>query len=185
MNRERDLVHAVQAGDGEAFAGLVRLHQARLRALAARYVADPDEVYDLVQDAFIDAYRAMPRFDIGREFGPWLRTICRNRVMSHLRERAARRTRHLALVDDAIFRQAAGDGSDLADDEHERIAALKHCLGGLQDAHRELVDLRYRDGLAVKEISARFGKSEAGMAMMLMRIRDALMRCVLGKVQGA
>jgi RNA polymerase sigma-70 factor len=182
MSDERQLVARAKAGDHQAVAGLVRLHQARLRALAARYVADVDDVYDLVQDTFLDAYRALGRFDESREFGPWLRTICRNRVMSHLRERATRRAHHLALVDLALMRQA---GADREEPDSERLAALRQCLGSLTDSHRSLVELRYHQGLPVRDISQRLAKSEAGVGMMLMRIREALLRCVLARVGGA
>ncbi len=186
MDDERQLVARAKAGDHQAVAGLVRLHQARLRALAARYVADVDDVYDLVQDTFLDAYRALARFDESRDFGPWLRTICRNRVMSHLRERATRRAHHLALVDLAFERQAASDlaAGDGDEADGERIAALRQCLGGLTDSHRALVELRYHQGLPVCDISQRLAKSEAGVGMMLMRIREALLRCVLARVGG-
>ncbi len=182
MSDERQLVARAKAGDNQAVAGLVRLHQARLRALAARYVADVDDVYDLVQDTFLDAYRA-PR-PLRREpqnLRPWLRTICRNRVMSHLRERATRRAHHLALVDLALMRQA---GADQEEPDSERLAALRQCLGSLNGSHKTLVELRYHQGLPVRDISQRLAKSEAGIGMMLMRIREALMRCVLARVGG-
>ena len=77
---EADLVRRAQQGDRGAFGELVRLHQARLRAFAARFVPRSEDVFDLVQDAFVSAYRALGTFDPALELGPWLRTICRNRI---------------------------------------------------------------------------------------------------------
>jgi RNA polymerase sigma-70 factor (ECF subfamily) len=183
MTDERRLVELAKGGQVEAFSDLVRLHQARQRALAARYLPDADDVYDVVQDAFLDAFRGLAGFDEARDLGPWLRTICRNRVMGFLRARATQRAHHLALVDAALVRQAEADAAaSEADEAGDRIAALKDCLGGLQDSQRALVDLRYHQGLGVKDLSLRFGKSEAGMAMTLMRLREVLMRCVLARV---
>ncbi|MBA3936975.1 MAG: sigma-70 family RNA polymerase sigma factor [Planctomycetes bacterium] len=185
MSDERRLVELAKGGQVEAFSALVRLHQARLRGLAARYLPDADDVYDVVQDAFLDAFRGLAGFDEARDFGPWLRTICRNRVMGFLRTRATQRAHHLGLVDAALVRQAEADAaSGEGDDAGDRIAALKHCLGSLQDAQRALVDLRYHQGMGVKDLSQRFGKSEAGMAMTLMRLREVLMRCVVARVAG-
>jgi RNA polymerase sigma-70 factor, ECF subfamily len=170
---ERALVARARAGDEEAFAGLVRLHQARLRAMLARYLIAADDVYDLVQEAFIDAYRSLGSFDPEREFGPWLRTICRNRMISFLRQR--RRARPLSLVDEAIAERAADPAAEARADE---LSALRGCLQGLQAEHRALVDLRYVQSVPVKDISQRYGKSETSVSMMLLRIREALLKCL-------
>jgi RNA polymerase sigma-70 factor (ECF subfamily) len=76
---ERELIRLAQKGDRDAFGELVALYQARLRAYVARYVSRPDEVFDIVQDGFIDAMEHLDRFDPEKEVGPWLRAICRNR----------------------------------------------------------------------------------------------------------
>ncbi len=170
---ERALVSRARAGDEQAFSSLVRLHQARLRGMLARYLIASDDVYDLVQEAFIDAFRNLASFDPEREFGPWLRTICRNRMVSFLRQR--RRSRPLSLVDEAIAERAADPAEELRADE---LSALRGCLQNLQESHRSLVDLRYVQSLPVKEISQRSGKSETSVSMMLLRIREALLKCL-------
>ncbi|MBA2480272.1 MAG: sigma-70 family RNA polymerase sigma factor [Planctomycetes bacterium] len=169
---ERALVSRARAGDEDAFASLVRMHQGRLRAMLARYLASED-VYDVVQEGFIDAYRNLGTFDPEREFGPWLRTICRNRMVSFLRQR--RRQRPLSLVDEAIAERATDPAADAHADE---LSALRTCLQSLQESHRVLVDLRYGQSVPVKDISERFGKSETSVSMMLMRIREALLKCL-------
>ncbi|HYE05097.1 MAG TPA: sigma-70 family RNA polymerase sigma factor [Planctomycetota bacterium] len=171
---EPDLIARARAGDAAAFDGLVRLHQARLRALAARCVLDADDAHDLVQEAFIDAWRHLDRFDATREFGPWLRTLCRNRVTSFLRARATRRTRPLALVDEALAaRLERDDGGGDGD-----IAAVRTCLDELGERQRSLVDRRYARCEAVKDIARALGRTEGSVSMLLLRVRDALMRCV-------
>ena len=72
MVDERMLISAAKGGDREAFSGLVRLHQARLRALVALSLSERDDVLDVVQESFVDAWRGGPRrglrgpdFDLG------------------------------------------------------------------------------------------------------------------------
>jgi RNA polymerase sigma-70 factor len=173
---EAELVAAAVAGDREAFSGLVRLHQARLRALVALSVHGHDDVLDIVQESFLDAWRALARFDTTREFGPWLRTLCRNRVARFLRDRLPRRRRELALVD-----QALADGGEVDDALAERrLDSLRRCLETLGDDHRRLLARRYQDEVAVQELAAELGKSANGVSMILLRLKTALMRCVAG-----
>ncbi len=73
---ERALITAAITGDQDAFAGLVRLHQARLRGLVALSLSERDDVLEVVQESFVDAWRALDRFDQTREFWPsWDRRL--------------------------------------------------------------------------------------------------------------
>lgn len=171
---EHELIRAAVAGDEEAFAGLVRLHQARLRGLVALSLSERDDVLEVVQESFVDAWRALDRFDQTREFGPWLRTICRNRTLKFLRDRLPRRRRELALVDEALI---AAPLSELADD---RLVALRRCLERLDAEHRRLLEQRFADGIPVQELALALGKSPNAVSMILLRLKDALQRCVAG-----
>jgi RNA polymerase sigma-70 factor (ECF subfamily) len=175
---EEAWVRQAMAGDRDAFSELVRLHQARLRALVSLSIAGRDDVHDIVQEAFIDAWRGLPRFDAGREFGPWLRTVCRNRVARFLRDRLPQRRRELALVDAALI--ASPSACDDAGAE-QRLIALRHCLENLDQAHRQLLAMRYLEAVAVQDIATALGKSPNGVSMMLIRLKGALMRCVAGR----
>jgi RNA polymerase sigma-70 factor (ECF subfamily) len=174
---ERALIIAAQKGDHEAFGELVRRHQAMLRGFAARDVQDSQDVYDLVQEAFLDALRHIGSFDARREFYPWLRAICRNRILNYFRARKSRRTVAQAIVDAAV-EEAAAIRPDEDDPAANRIAALRHCIGRLHDAQRSVLELRYAEGIAVKDIAARCGKSAASITMQLQRIKAALLDCV-------
>lgn len=94
---EREIILKAQRGDHEAFGELVRRYQARLRGFAARDVENSHDVYDLVQDAFLDALRNLGSFDVEREFYPWLRAICRNRAQCRSPRHSSRRWRWLWL----------------------------------------------------------------------------------------
>lgn len=171
---EHELIRAAVAGDEEAFAGLVRLHQARLRGLVALLLSERDDVLEVVQESFVDAWRALDRFDQTREFGPWLRTICRNRTLKFLRDRLPRRRRELALVDEALI---AAPIPELADD---RLVALRRCLEHLDAEHRRLLEQRFADGIPVQELALALGKSPNAVSMILQRLKDVLQRCVAG-----
>ena len=174
---ERELLRAAQAGDREAFGELVRLYQARLRAFAARYVDRSEDVFDLVQDAFLDALRNLHAFDTRQEFGPWLRAICRNRIRNYWRDRRVRRNARQALVD-AALEESSGAMEDDLDAAVGKVRALERCVGELQPAHRELLQLRYARGVPVADLARRLDRSPPAMSMILCRIRFTLMKCM-------
>lgn len=172
---EPELIARSRRGDREAFGELVGCYQGRLRSYAARYVESSSDVYDIVQDVFLDAWGHVATFDPTREFYPWLRGICRNRVLNYYRSRRVRRTAGQLQVDAAIEEHLARDEHD---DSSDRLQALRHCLDKLPPGERELLGLRYSDGVAVKEIAARVERTAAGISMQLYRLRAALLECV-------
>jgi DNA-directed RNA polymerase specialized sigma24 family protein len=73
-----DLVRRARAGDAGAFASLVERHFPSARALAARLGAHPDDVDDIVQEAFLQAFAGLGRLREPDRFGGWLAGIVRN-----------------------------------------------------------------------------------------------------------
>ena len=179
---EAALVRRSQQGDREAFCALIRLHQASLRGLCARLVPSPDEASDLVQEAFVRAWQRLDRFEAGRPFGPWMRTICRNLVANHLRDRRVERTRAQAVVDDQLLQadtlEVMLPDTDPASDPFARIDLLRACCELLPTHQRELVRSRYEESLTVPQIGQKLGRSVAAVAMALSRLRSALSRCI-------
>jgi RNA polymerase sigma-70 factor (ECF subfamily) len=175
---ERTYLAAAAQGDRDAFSELVRLHQSRLRGMVALTVRDRDDVLDIVQESFVDAWRGLEHFDLTREFGPWLRTICRNRLAKYMRDHVAKRSHAVALVDSVLQHERFATSVNEGDDK--RLFALRRCLEHLDHDHRELVRQRYAEGVAVTELAQQLGKSPNAISMMLIRIKAILQRCVAG-----
>ena len=87
---DKQLVARVQKGDSRAFDMLVMKYQQRIMALISRYVHDADEVQDVAQEAFIKAYKALPRFRGDSAFYTWLYRIAVNTAKNHLVSRSRR-----------------------------------------------------------------------------------------------
>ena len=174
---ERDLIRKAQKGDRDAFGEIVSLYQARLRAFVARYISRPDEVFDIVQDGFIDAMAHLDRFDPEKEVGPWLRAICRNRMLNHFRSNRVRQNAAAALVDAALQETWGGLEDDL-EEGAERVAALRLCIDKLEKSQRELIELRYRREVPLTDLARKLGRSAAALSMSLFRLRSALEKCM-------
>jgi RNA polymerase sigma-70 factor, ECF subfamily len=135
-------VRRFQAGEHAAFRGLVENHQRPALAHALAIVTDVDDARDAVQDAFIDAYAALPRFDPTRRFYPWFYVLLRNRCFKLL----AKRKRHAAV---ALPQLLSLPGSP------DDARALHGALMALSAEERELVLLKHIDGLSYAELAER------------------------------
>jgi len=138
-------IQKCKAGETEAFSHLVRKYQPEAIGHAVAILGSLDDALDAVQDAFLDAYQAVERFDGSRRFYPWLYTILRNRCFKSLRDRQKR----AAAGDDAveILAQTAKDSGSVSPSIVDR--ALREL--GAED--RELLTLKHLDGLSYKDIA--------------------------------
>ena len=131
-DNEKVLVQMAQEGHREAFGKIVEIYQSRIRSYIARFVDGPDNVFDVAQNTFMAALKDIQRFDREKEFGPWLRGICRNRIYEFWRSRKQWRSVGLSLVDAAIEAQMTDTEYDL-DETSEKVSALRRCIQKLNE----------------------------------------------------
>jgi len=161
-------------GDEAAFAALVRRRQGLVAALLAARVRGRSDVEDLAQEVFLRAWRRLPELREPERFTGWLARIAVNAALDH-RRRVAVRPRPASLDGDG----AAEPAADLPPADHaillrEEFARVLEALGTLDGKSQAAVVLRYREGLAVKEVAARLGDSPAAVAMRLTRALRAI-----------
>ncbi len=90
-NAEAALLVRLQAGDDAAFEELVRENAPRMLAVARRFVADENEAQDILQEAFLSAFRGIQRFEGGSKISTWLHRIVVNAALMRLRKKKRRR----------------------------------------------------------------------------------------------
>ncbi len=152
------------AGDRAAFEALVTGHLRRAQALARAVVHDEAAVDDVVQEAFLRAYRKLGSLSEPAHFPSWLGTIVRNEAITWLR-RHARPT--VAQVSEPAAPEPA-----LPD---PRLAALAAGLARLTPAQREIIALKYEAGLDYLQIAETLGLSVANVEKRLYRARQTLL----------
>lgn len=172
------LIAAAKSGDDAAFGELVRRYQGRLRGYGSQYLSDSHTTFELVQDAFLNAYRKLESFDENRPFYPWIRTILHNLILNHFRSQRGKRKVHLQLVDSALCEKITPDPRYKEGQNLERIEALKKCIAKLPEGQRELLRLRYDLGTAVQDIAESMQTSAGSISMRLLRIRKRLKKCM-------
>lgn len=160
-----DLVRAARGGDLDAFGALVRRHEGAVYAFVRSRVGDPAAAADIAQEVFIAAHRGLAKLEEGSRALGWLFGIARHKVGEHHRT-AARRPPALAGADlDALPAPAAPDDPG---------ALLEALTDGLPDEMRAVAILRFRDGLAYREIAAKLGMPDGTVATLLHRARERI-----------
>jgi RNA polymerase sigma-70 factor, ECF subfamily len=169
----------VLSGDRDAYSEVVAEYQDMLLAYAAFRIPDAALVDEVVQQTFIRAYEQLRDFQTDKDFGVWLRSICRFMILAELKR--ASRDRHnkdnyqdhlkVRLLGEALDRGESGVDEDV-------LRRLKGCMGRLQQTARSLVTLRYQELLKVEEIAGRLGQSATWVATTLFRVRETLRKCI-------
>lgn len=170
----RELVRRAKDGDGDAFARLYDLHVDQIFGFIYRRVGDRQLAEDLTSDVFLRAYRSMPRFTWqGVGIGAWFTTIARNRVTDHFKSARARLERPTEVFDD--------EADDDAPDDPERALlrghlgeALGAALEELSDDHREILELRFVQGLSVSESAVAMERTEGAIKALQYRALRSL-----------
>lgn len=177
------IVREVLSGQTEAYAGIVRLYQRDVWRIAAALLHDAQRTEDLVQQAFVEAYLHLDRYEPGRDFGAWIKSIARNLVREDLRARSREARRMGAYRDhlEARFRDDAAAG------RHEDRLAEAHarCREGLAEPSARVLDLRYAQSRSFEEIAAELGRSVEAVRQMLFRIRLSLRDCIEKRMEQA
>jgi len=119
---ERRAIAAAAAGSRPAFERLYRLHAGRVHALCMRLTGHRETAEDCVQETFISAWRALPRFEARSAFATWLHRIAVNAVMARHRARAQAHETAASEAGTAFESQAAEDTPPL--DLEAAIGAL-------------------------------------------------------------
>lgn len=131
-------------GDREAFRHLVERYQRQAVSHATAILGRREDALDAAQEAFIDAFRALKQFDNSRPFYPWFYVLLRNRCF-----KMAARKRETESLDETVI--VASNSAAQSED----ILALENALRSLDREDREIVTLKYFDGLDYNELAER------------------------------
>jgi RNA polymerase sigma-70 factor, ECF subfamily len=170
---EWSLILRCRDGSASAYEPLVRRYEARGLALAGMLLGDADEAQDAVQDAFVKAYRTLPRLAEGSEFGPWFRSILRNLCLDRLRSTA--RQRRVPWTAASVDGAAWSDPTGTTAVEREQLASgVRAGLDRLSLEHREVLVLKEIEGMSYREIAELTGTPAGTVGSRLYHARAAL-----------
>ena len=171
-------------GDEQALGVLYDRWNAIVHGVVARMLRQPDDVEDVVEEAFWQAWRQASRFDPTRgAVQTWLLTIARSRALDRVRSLRRRREEPLEGDDGHVATQQTAEGDPGLDAEaSERRSIVVAALADLPQEQREALELGYFGGLSQSEIAERTGqplgtvKTRMRLAMQKLRGQLQLLR---------
>jgi RNA polymerase sigma-70 factor (ECF subfamily) len=141
---DRDAIRRCRGGEIDAFRHLVDRYQRRALAHARALTGTDADAADMVQAAFLDAFRQLERFDEAREFYPWFYVLLRNRCFKEKRR--------------SVVRAADGIPGEIAARDYvssEESYDLRRALHRLEPSDREILVLKHLDGWTYDELAER------------------------------
>lgn len=181
---DHDANGASRVAAHDVFEILVREHEPRLRVFVASLVRDSAAVDDLVQEAFLAAWRNLARYDRSLPFGPWVRGIGHKLCLAHHRRHARSK---LAFVGEdvveqleALFAKLEDSGADNLQDE---LASLRICFDKLPAHQQHVLRLHYEEQFDCARIGSTTGRSREAVKKLLQRGRAWLGDCIAQRLE--
>jgi RNA polymerase sigma-70 factor (ECF subfamily) len=175
-------------GDTEAFAKLVERHQKKMLNIAYRMLGDYDEACDVVQNAFLAAYKSLNKFKAEAKFSTWLYRIVVNYTKNRLKQRKNLAQHEGASLNESADGQgggtdcfavaSAGNPAELLE-QSEREAHVQRCISALDVEYREVLVMRDIQGFSYEEIRDVLRIPDGTVKSRLSRARNALKDCLI------
>ena len=163
MDDDEIAIEKCRNGEREAFRHLVEKYQRQAISHATAILSSREDALDAAQEAFIDAFKALKQFDSSRPFYPWFYVLLRNRCF-----KLAARKRETESIDETVI--VAPNSTA----QSERILALENALRSLDMEDREIVTLKYFDGLSYNELAERLQIPKGTVMSRLFHARKKL-----------
>jgi len=163
MDDDEIAIEKCRNGEREAFRHLVEKYQRQAVSHATAILGSREDALDAAQEAFIDAFKALKQFDSSRPFYPWFYVLLRNRCF-----KMAARKRETESIDETVI--VAPNSTA----QSERILALENALRSLDMEDREIVTLKYFDGLSYNELAERLQIPKGTVMSRLFHARKKL-----------
>jgi RNA polymerase sigma-70 factor (ECF subfamily) len=180
---EQELVERFQNGEEQAFNALVIEYQKRVFNLIYKYVPNSETAKDLSQEVFLKAFLALPHFKRQSAFYSWLYRIAINLCIDYLRKQKRSHLQPLSeLPTDLNDEEILNDLKPLPPDQAEAKELgqiIGKAVNQLPPGQRRVFNLRYQEGLQLKEIAARLDRSEGTIKAHLYHARRRLQTLLL------
>ncbi|RJR20933.1 MAG: sigma-70 family RNA polymerase sigma factor [Nitrospiraceae bacterium] len=174
-----------QKGDVDAFEQIVVRHQKKMFNISLRMTGDYNEAAEVVQDAFVSAYKNIKGFRGNSSFSTWLCTIVINLSRNRLKQIKARARREPYSINDPV---TANDGEmdppsndvPVPDrlESHQMQQRVQECIKSLDDEFRDVVVLRDIQGFSYNQICDMLMLAEGTVKSRLHRARESLRSCL-------
>lgn len=178
---DETLVERAQRGDKKALSFLLAKYQRRVHLLVARYIADPQEQLDVIQDVFIKAFRGLDNFRAESKFFTWVYRIAINTAKNYLIAKDRR------PPDQDIDIELSGL-EELASPEHLALCdeieqTVFEAIYALPDDMQEAIMMREIEGMSYEDIAQQMGCPVGTVRSRIFRARQMIDQCMESLLQ--
>lgn len=183
-NEDQELVECAKTGNSEAFEKIFRKYKGKIYSVAFRYLHNPEEASDAVQETFIDAFKFLYAFRGKSSLSTWLVRICLNRCWHNRKKRQEQLSYEVPLDKEidtgrSTVKIELADISPMPHEEVERRQELAHlmkAIDSLKKKHREIIVLKDLEGYSYEECAGILSISEGTVMSRLHRARKNLLK---------
>jgi len=192
IDEDAEIVSFCKKGNVDAFEELVRKHQKKMLNIAFRMIGNYEDACEIVQDAFVSAYKAIKHFEEKARFSTWLYTIVVNLSRNRLNQLKIKNSREAFSMDDPVPTDSSEFAVELASSEPSVLEKLEKrdvqkkvqvCIDSLDNEFKEVIILRDMQGFSYDEISDMLKMPAGTVKSRLFRAREML-RDRLKRVMG-
>ena len=180
------LVQGLKSGEEWAFEALVRVFGARMLSTARRLVGNEEDARDVVQSAYLSAFRAIGQFEGSAQLSTWLHRIVVNTALMRLRSRRRKPEESIeallpAFMADGHFVDRFASGAMPADqllERQETRRIVRRAINQLPEMYRTVLVLRDIEELSTKDVAEVLGITPSAVKVRLHRARQGLFTLV-------
>ena len=178
---DAQIVAEALEGSQAAYADLLGRYKGPIHSLVLRMVRDPARAEDVAQEVFLKAFRALATYDQTRKFSSWLFKIAHNTAIDKLRRKqldtvALEQPREDRMDVISTVPDERSETPEAAASRHDLAQALEAALAELRPEYREVMLLRFQEGLAYEEIAEIAGLPLGTVKTHIHRARKAMAR---------
>ncbi len=167
MMNESEHIMKAQAGDSQAYGELYDLYAQKIYAFLLSRIRHKQIAEDLLQETFIKAWKALPNFHNEGNFNAWLYRIATNNMNDHFRKNTSK-PEALALEEDFIIIDKAAKPDEEFDNSLSETT-MQQALDQLPETYRQVLILRFKEGLSGKETGRAIKKSSIAVRLIQYR----------------
>lgn len=177
-----ELLARLRLGDAAAFEELVQDNIGRMLSVVLRFVENQEDAHDIVQEAFLSAFKAIGKFDGNSRISTWLHRIAVNAALMRLRSKKSKKEQSIddllpAFENDGHQSNPCPRWSESAESVMARKEARSHiqeCISRLPADYREVLQLRDIEEFSSEEAAELLGITVSAVKTRLHRARQAL-----------
>ncbi|MBI9016710.1 MAG: sigma-70 family RNA polymerase sigma factor [Phycisphaerae bacterium] len=159
----------------DAFLTLFLASQKKIFAYILLFIHNRSDAEDILQETTSILWNRFDKFDRGQNFAAWGIGIARNVIRKHW----SRMSKDSKIFSDRAYENIIELVSEVIDQADDRAIAIEQCVAKLDQVDKNIIKMRYQDGMKIKAIAQNINRSTNGIYQTMSRIHLILQKCII------